>query len=121
VHVKPVIRLPGCVALSVVSSLHHSPAHGQTAAGTGESFDPHRLTGCRQRGGEIGWGDAISTILLAMNLRRWRKEQIGIIEVPERPLQLLVAAGTAGLLFVLTQHSLYSANLAPIETAKVGP
>src|SRR6266702_104280 len=40
VHIKPAMRLFGGVAFSIVLSLHHSPAHGQTAAGTGGSSPP---------------------------------------------------------------------------------
>src|SRR5882762_6198885 len=37
---KPVVRLLGSVALSVVLSLHLVPANGQTAAGNGETRSP---------------------------------------------------------------------------------
>jgi iron complex outermembrane receptor protein len=40
VHTKPAMRLLGGVVLSAALSLHHSPAHGQTAAGTGGSTPP---------------------------------------------------------------------------------
>jgi hypothetical protein len=37
--------------------------------------------------------------------------ELGVIEVPERPLQLLTYGHT---LFILTHHSLYSADLAAL-------
>ena len=37
--------------------------------------------------------------------------ELGVIEVPERPLQLLAAGHT---LFILTHHSLYSVDL-PVQ------
>jgi iron complex outermembrane receptor protein len=40
VQIKPAMHLLGGVVLSVVLSLHHSPALGQTAAGNGESPPP---------------------------------------------------------------------------------
>jgi hypothetical protein len=39
-------------------------------------------------------------------------DPLGVIDVPERPLQLLVAGGT---LFVLSHHSLYSVSLAQAQ------
>jgi hypothetical protein len=41
------------------------------------------------------------------------KDSLGIIDVPERPLQLLVGGLNRQILFILTHHALYSVNLAP--------
>jgi iron complex outermembrane recepter protein len=60
VYVKPVMRLLGGVALSVAFSLHHQPAYGQSAAGSGESTTP---SGSPAAGGDAEHVD-VSTIVV---------------------------------------------------------
>src|SRR5882757_2591812 len=55
VRIKPVVRLLGSVALSVVLSLHLVPANGQTAAGNGEPPSP---SGPPAASGGAGRGDS---------------------------------------------------------------
>jgi len=60
VHIKPAMRLFGGVVLSVALSLHHSPAHGQTAAGTGGSPPP---TGSPAASSEAERSDAATIVV----------------------------------------------------------
>jgi len=69
-----------------------------------------------ERGGESVATDASGRVYVANGqifVYAPNKEQLGIIDVPERPLQLLVGGGNRQTLFILTHHSLYSVNLAP--------
>jgi len=67
-----------------------------------------------ERGGESVATDASGRVYVANGqvfVYAPNKEQLGIIEVPERPLQLLVGGGNRQTLFILTHHSLYSVDL----------
>jgi hypothetical protein len=69
-----------------------------------------------ERGGESVATDASGRVYVANGqvfVYAPNKDQLGIIDVPERPLQLLVGGGNRQTLFILTHHSLYSVNLAP--------
>jgi outer membrane receptor protein involved in Fe transport len=57
---KPAMRLLGGIVLSVALSLHHSPAHGQTAAGNGESPPP---TGSPAASSEAERSDAATIVV----------------------------------------------------------
>jgi hypothetical protein len=64
-----------------------------------------------ERGGESVTTDASGRVYLANGqifVYGANGSELGIIEVPERPLQVLAAGHT---LFILSHHSLYSANL----------
>jgi|KBSSwiStaDraftv2_1062776.scaffolds.fasta_scaffold00341_22 sugar lactone lactonase YvrE len=68
-----------------------------------------------ERGGESVATDASGRVYVANGqvfVYAPNKEQVGVIDVPERPLQLLVGGGNHQTLFILTHHSLYSVNLA---------
>ena len=41
--------------------------------------------------------------------------ELGVIDVPDRPLQLLIGGTSHSTLFILTHHALYSVNLAQTE------
>src|ERR1700730_2658446 len=60
VHTKPAMRLLGGVVLSVALSLHHSTAHGQTAAGNGEPPPP---TGSPAASSEAERADAATIVV----------------------------------------------------------
>jgi outer membrane receptor protein involved in Fe transport len=60
VHIKPAMRLLGGVVLSVALSLHHNTAHGQTAAGNGESPPP---TGSPAAGSGAERSDAATIVV----------------------------------------------------------
>jgi hypothetical protein len=65
-----------------------------------------------ERGGESVTADGSGRVYLANGqifVYGANGSELGIIEVPERPLQLLAAGHT---LFILTHHSLYSVDLA---------
>jgi hypothetical protein len=64
------------------------------------------------RGGESVVADASGRVYLANGqifVYGATGNELGVIEVPERPLQLLTDQHT---LFILTHHSLYSVDLA---------
>ena len=60
VHIKSAMRLLGGVVLSAAVSLHHSPAHGQAAAGTGGSQPP---TGSPAASSEAERSDAATIVV----------------------------------------------------------
>ncbi|MDB6010998.1 MAG: SMP-30/Gluconolaconase/LRE domain protein [Gammaproteobacteria bacterium] len=69
-----------------------------------------------ERGGESVATDASGRVYVANGqvfVYAANKEQLGVIDVPERPLQLLVGGVNRQTLFILTHHSLYSVNIAP--------
>jgi len=69
-----------------------------------------------QRGGESVVSDASGRVYLANGqifVYGASGEELGTIDVPDRPLQLLVGAATRPTLFILTHHALYSVDLAP--------
>jgi sugar lactone lactonase YvrE len=64
-----------------------------------------------ERGGESVTADASGRVYVANGqifVYGANGSQLGIIEVPERPLQLLADGQT---LYILTHHSLYSVDL----------
>lgn len=66
------------------------------------------------RGGESVTADASGRVYLANGqifVYRADGRQLGVIDVPERPLQLLIGGRT---LFILSHHSLYSVDLAEV-------
>jgi len=69
-----------------------------------------------ERGGESVTTDASGRVYLANGqifVYAANKDLLGTIDVPERPLQLLVGGPNRQTLFILSHHSLYSVNLAP--------
>jgi hypothetical protein len=67
-----------------------------------------------ERGGESVATDASGRVYVANGqvfVYAANKDPLGIIDVPERPLQLLIG-GNGHNLFILTHHSLYSVSLA---------
>jgi sugar lactone lactonase YvrE len=69
-----------------------------------------------ERGGESVATDASGRVYVANGqvfVYATNKDQLGIIDVPERPLQLLVSGGNRQTLFILTHHALYSVSLEP--------
>jgi sugar lactone lactonase YvrE len=69
-----------------------------------------------ERGGESVATDASGRVYVANGqvfVYAANKGQLGIIDVPERPLQLLVGGVNRQTLFIFTHHALYSVNLAP--------
>jgi sugar lactone lactonase YvrE len=69
-----------------------------------------------ERGGESVTTDASGRVYLANGqvfVYSPDGREIGVIEVPERPLQLLVSGTT---LFILTHHALYRAGLPLTES-----
>jgi sugar lactone lactonase YvrE len=68
-----------------------------------------------QRAGESVATDASGRVYLANGqifVYAPNGDELGIIEVPDRPLQLLVGGESRQTLFILTHHALYSVNLA---------
>jgi hypothetical protein len=66
-----------------------------------------------ERGGESVATDASGRVYVANGeifVYAPNGAQVGVIEVPDRPLQLLVGGQT---LFILTHHALYAVDLAP--------
>ncbi|MDB6101429.1 MAG: SMP-30/Gluconolaconase/LRE domain protein, partial [Gammaproteobacteria bacterium] len=62
-----------------------------------------------ERGGESVATDASGRVYVANGqvfVYATNKDQLGIIDVPERPLQLLVGGGNGQTLFILTHHAL---------------
>jgi hypothetical protein len=72
----------------------------------------HDLKVFAERGGESVTTDASGRVYLANGqvfVYSPEGRELGVIEVPERPLQLLVSGST---LFVLTHHTLYGADIS---------
>jgi Pectate lyase superfamily protein len=69
-----------------------------------------------ERGGESVATDASGRVYVANGqvfVYAANKDPLGTIDVPERPLQLLVGGVNRQTLFILTHHALYSVNLTP--------
>jgi hypothetical protein len=69
-----------------------------------------------ERGGESVATDASGRVYLANGqifVYGANGDELGIIDVPDRPLQLLVGGVNHQALLILTHHALYSVNLAP--------
>jgi hypothetical protein len=69
-----------------------------------------------ERGGESVASDASGHVYLANGqifVYGPNGNQLQTIDVPDRPLQLLVGGKNGQTLFILTHHALYSVNLAP--------
>jgi hypothetical protein len=70
-----------------------------------------------ERGGESVAADASGRVYLANGqifVYGPKAEELGVIDVPDRPLQLLVGGTDTNhqTLFILTHHALYSVSLA---------
>ena len=68
-----------------------------------------------ERGGESVTTDASGRVYLANGqvfVYGANGDQLGVIDVPDRPLQLLVGGANRQTLLILTHHALYSVNLA---------
>jgi sugar lactone lactonase YvrE len=105
------IARPG--ARIYVSAAAEGRTYAATAGANGALKDLEVFV---ERGGESVATDASGRVYVANGqvfVYAPNKEQLGIIDVPERPLQLLVGGGSRQTLFILTHHSLYSVNLAP--------
>ena len=67
-----------------------------------------------ERGGESVATDAAGRVYLANGqifVYADNGSQVGVIDVPDRPLQLLVGGADHRTLFILTHHALYAVNL----------
>ena len=67
-----------------------------------------------ERGGESVATDASGRVYLANGqifVYAPNGDELGVIDVPDRPLQLLIGGTSHPTLFILTHHALYSANL----------
>jgi Pectate lyase superfamily protein len=72
-----------------------------------------------ERGGESVATDASGRVYLANGqvfVYGANRDPLGVIDVPERPLQLLIGGGNGQTLFILTHHALYSVNIASAGT-----
>ena len=89
-----------------------SGAEGRTYSATvGPSGALKNLSVFAERGGESVATDAAGRVYVANGqvfIYGSNKEPLEVLEVPERPLQLLVSGQT---LFILSHHSLYSIAL----------
>ena len=68
-----------------------------------------------ERGGESVAADSSSRVYLANGqifVYAPNGSEIGQIDVPERPLQLVIGGANRGTLFILTHHALYSVDIA---------
>jgi sugar lactone lactonase YvrE len=94
-----------------------APAEARTYAATvGPNGALKDLEVFVERGGESVATDASGRVYVANGqvfVYATNKDQLGIIDVPERPLQLLVSGGNRQTLFILTHHALYSVSLEP--------
>ena len=71
-----------------------------------------------ERGGESVATDASGRVYLANGqIFTYGPDgrELGVIEVPERPLQLLIGGGDRRTLFVLTHHTLYAVDLSRLD------
>jgi sugar lactone lactonase YvrE len=94
-----------------------APAEARTYAATvGPNGALKDLEVFVERGGESVATDASGRVYVANGqvfVYATNKDPLGVIDVPERPLQLLVGGSNRQTLFILTHHALYSVNLAP--------
>jgi hypothetical protein len=70
-----------------------------------------------ERGGESVVADAAGRVYVANGqifVYGANGDQVGRIDVPERPLQLLFGGANRQTLFILTHHSLYSVNMGQV-------
>jgi hypothetical protein len=70
-----------------------------------------------ERGGESVVADATGRVYVANGqifVYGANGDQVGRIDVPERPLQLLFGGANRQTLFILTHHSLYSVNMGQV-------
>jgi sugar lactone lactonase YvrE len=92
-------------------------AEGRTYAATVEANGALKdLEVFVERGGESVATDASGRVYVANGqvfVYAANKDPLGIIDVPERPLQLLVGGVNRQTLFILTHHALHSVNLTP--------
>lgn len=71
-----------------------------------------------ERGGESVATDAVGRVYVANGqifVYASSGDALGTIDVPDRPLQLLVGGTSPQTLFILTHHALYSVNLAQAD------
>ncbi|HVY79345.1 MAG TPA: hypothetical protein VG994_00050, partial [Steroidobacteraceae bacterium] len=74
-----------------------------------------------ERGGESVVSDAAGRVYLANGqifVYGSNGEEVGRIDVPERPLQLVIGGADRRTLFILTHHSLYSVDLAAADPSR---
>jgi hypothetical protein len=106
----------GFAIVKLGTRLHvSSGADGRTYAATvGPNGTLKDLELFVERGGESVATDATGRVYVANGqilVYGANKDLLGVIEVPERPLQLLVGRGNAQTLFVLTHHGVYSVSI----------
>ncbi len=95
-----------------VSNASEARTYAYTLGPKGELKD---LKVFAERGGESVTTDAAGRVYLANGqifVYGPSGNEVGVIDVPERPLQLLVGGSSPQTLFILTHHALYSVNLA---------
>jgi hypothetical protein len=71
-----------------------------------------------ERGGESVATDAAGRVYLANGeifVYGANGDELGVIDVPDRPLQLLVGGANRQSLLILTHHALYSVSLAQVS------
>jgi len=96
-----------------VSSGAEARTYAATAGPTGVLKDLELFV---ERGGESVATDGSGRVYVANGqvfVYAANRDPLGVIDVPERPLQLLVGGSDRQTLFILTHHALYSVNLAP--------
>ncbi|HEU4627920.1 MAG TPA: glycosyl hydrolase family 28-related protein [Steroidobacteraceae bacterium] len=74
-----------------------------------------------ERGGESVVSDAAGRVYLANGqifVYDANGKEVGRIDVPERPLQLVIGGADRRTLFILTHHSLYSVDLAAADASR---
>jgi hypothetical protein len=94
-----------------VSNASEAKTYAYTLGPKGELTD---LKVFAERGGESVATDASGRVYLANGqifVYADNGSQAGVIDVPDRPLQLLVGGADRRTLFILTHHSLYAVNL----------
>jgi hypothetical protein len=83
-------------------------------ATVGPKGELQNLTVFAERGGESVVADPSGRVYVANGqvfVYGPNKEQLGVIDVPGRPLQLLLGGPNRQTLFILTHHALYSVNV----------
>jgi Pectate lyase superfamily protein len=95
-----------------VSNASEATTYSYTLGPKGVPQDPKVFS---KRGGESVTTDATGRVYLANGqifVYGANGEQLGVIDVPDRPLQLLVGGSSRRTLFILTHHALYAVSLS---------